>query len=395
MKILVVGGTWEGHDSDVHHSSPTTQCYQCEGTPSIVAHRIAHLLMQMNHEVKLFNGGKYVRLLRQFYTAEDYDVVVWMPEIINLPEVGYVKDVAPYVMLVTAKWNPRRKLPFVAMNMHTLEHKANLTLELFGKSEQLDEIHVYDPLGCSWYRGNNLQDALMAGIGRLGYLKSITRRKTIPSNVPGLMLSWYFDSFKSPDSPSNLHVTIPDEQAFVNVVTQYSDDFMRLRGQDMPLGGAERPQIGRCLQGMPSFRCGDKAFLSPRAPSQRYIRLEEFIPCYMDGDILRYGGSNKPSVDAPIHLSLYKHLPNINYILHAHDYIEGASFTTQSIPCGAMEEVQAVMNAIAAHYGDTNLPAYQINLKGHGSLLMASTVEGLRNIHYIKRQLPESMEVEL
>ena len=298
-------------------------------------------------------------------------------------------------MLITAKWNHRRKIPFVAMNMHTLEHKANLTLELLGNNEQLDEIHVYDPLGCSWYRGGNLQDALIASIGRLGYLRSITRRKTIPSTAPGLMLSWYFDAFKVPEAPSNIQITIPDEQTFVDVVTQYSDDFMRLRGQDMPLGSSGRPQVGRCLQGMPSFRCENKAFLSPRVPSQRYIRLEDFIPCYMDGNILRYGGGNKPSVDAPIHLALYERLPNINYILHAHDYIEGAPFTTQSIPCGALEEVQEVMDAIVAYYGDTNLPAYQINLKGHGSLLMASTVAGLCNVHYIKRQLPESMEVEL
>ncbi len=391
MKILVVGGRWEGNDK----SATLQSCYHIEGVSSETAARIAHLLTQMNHDVNLFNGGKYVGLCRQLYTAEDYDVVFWMPEIYNLPDIGYVKDVAPYVMLITGKWNPHHKIPFVAMNIHTLEHKANLTFELFGKHEQLDEIHVYDPLGCSWYRGHDLQDALLSGMSRLGYLKSITRHKTIPSNAPGLMLSWYFDAFKASEAPSGEKFAIPDKQAFVDIVTEYSDRFMELRGHDMPTGTSGRPQVGRCLQGMPSFRYEGKVFLSPRAPSQRYITLGEFIPCHMDGEVLRYGGDKKPSVDAPIHLALYEKLPNINYILHAHDYIEGAPFTTQSIPCGAIEEVDEVMKAIVKHYGDTHGSVYRLNLKGHGSLLMASTVEGLYNVHYIKRQMPEFMEVEL
>lgn len=389
MKILVVGGKWEGYDESVALQS----CYQIEGAPSETAARIAHLFAQMNHEVNLFNGGKYVGLCRQLYTAEDYDVVFWMPELHNIPDVGYVKDVAPYVMLITGVWNPHSRLPFVAMNIHTLQHKANLTFELLGNSEQLNGIHVYDPLGCSWYRGEDLQDALMFGMSRLNYLRSITRRKTVPSNAPGLMLSWYFDAFKMPEAPSGERFVIPDKQAFVDVVTEYSDRFMELRGHDMPAGATGRPQVGRCLQGMPSFRHEDKAYLSPRAPSQRYITLDEFIPCYMDGEILRYGGEKKPTVDAPVHLALYAKLPQINYILHAHDYIDGAPFTTQSIPCGAIEEVDEVMKAIELHYGDTNQSVYRLNLKGHGSLLMAATVEGLYNVRYIKRQLPEPMEV--
>lgn len=380
MKILIVGGTW--------NSTELT------GNASTTAERITYILKQMGHNVTTFNGGAYADLGRQLYIADQYEVVFWMPELHNVPDVGYVKDVAPYVMLITAKWNPDHQIPFVAMNMHTLEHKANLTFELFGNSEQLEGIHVYDPLGCSWYRGKDLHEALPAGMNRLAYLKSITRRKTVPSNTPGLMLSWYFDAFKVSDERSEMAFSIPDEQAFVDIVTQYSDDFFNLRGHEMPTGGAGRPQVGRCLQGMPSFRAGDKAFLSPRAPAQRYIQMNEFIPCYMDGDILRYGGEKKPTVDAPIHLALYAKLPQINYIVHAHDYIDGAPFTTKSIPCGAMEEVDEVMRAIRKYYNDTTLPVYRLNLKGHGSLLMASTVEGLKNMHYIKRQMPERMEVE-
>lgn len=231
-------------------------------------------------------------------------------------------------------------------------------------------------------------------MSRLTCRTSITRRKTFPSYVPGLALSWHFEAFKVPKAPDILHIPIPYKQGFVDIAAECSDQFFALRCVDIPLSGSGRPQAGRCLQGMPSFRYQDKTFLSPQAPSQRYIRLEDFIPCYMDGEILRYGSNKNPSVDAPIHLALYQPLPMINYILHAHDYIDGAPFTATSIPCGAIEEIDEIMQAIRKHYGDTNQNVYKPNLRGPSSFLMGATVADLYNVHYVARQLPEIMEVE-
>ena len=48
---------------------------------------------------------------------------------------------------------------------------------------------------------------------------------------------------------------------------------------------------------MTSFRKGDIIYVSKRNIDKKFITLDNFVPVYMDGDKLMYGGSSKPSVD--------------------------------------------------------------------------------------------------
>jgi hypothetical protein len=110
----------------------------------------------------------------------------------------------------------------------------------------------------------------------------------------------------------------------------------------------------------------------------------------MEDGKLYYCGDNKPSVDTPIQMRLYDALPNIRYMIHSHCYIENAPFTKKSIPCGAIEEVDEVLSLIDKKWGRDHF-LYCINLKGHGSIVMAKDAAMLNHIRYVGRHLPEPM----
>lgn len=151
------------------------------------------------------------------------------------------------------------------------------------------------------------------------------------------------------------------------------------------------PQIGRCGKGMPSFKQDGMIFVSRRNVPKQFIELSDFVPVYMENGQLYYCGDSKPSVDTPVQIRLYDALPEIRYMVHTHSYIKFAPFTGYAIPCGAVEEVCAVLGVVDKHFKSRTLDRYAINMKGHGSIIMASTVEGLQGYTFTKRPFPENM----
>lgn len=402
MNILLVGGTFVANMQE----SRT----KLESLRSSVVDFIYAALHNSGHKVTLFNGGDYKELQTIIQFCDCYDVVFWWPNVTDntLPKIRDVKEIAPHVILVTSKRNDGDRYSFMELTQHALAGKANLTFEFKkvnveirpGHIKPLFKIRVFDPLGCEWYNGIDTCRATLAAMERLEYLRSITRQKTIQSTTDkNLVLAWYFDQFKQPAQQSDRKVDIPDENQFVKIVRTYAERFYEIMnpGKDIKrfLGNASMrplpPQVGRCSRGMPSFKAGDYVFVSQRNIDKQFIDLEHFVPCYMEDDKLYYCGENKPSVDAPIQLRLYDALPNIRYIIHSHCYIDGATFTRKSIPCGAIEEVDEVLNLIDEFVGGRNLHLYTINLKGHGSLLMASDISLLQGVSYIGRDMPEPM----
>ena len=79
---------------------------------------------------------------------------------------------------------------------------------------------------------------------------------------------------------------------------------------------------------------------------------------------------------------------SVAYTLHSYNTnIDGAPFTKNPIPCGAIEEYNEILNV----YPEENTKDVTINLKGHGSLVMASNLEMFKDIPYISRPSPELM----
>ena len=389
MYILLVGGTWA--PSEMGGAKKSGFVEKC-----------GLALQDYGCRVVVYNGGDYEDLPLIAETAPDFDAVLWWPNVSNdLPKIRDIKENAPRIMLVNSKRNDNEKYSFMELVQRSLAIKANLTVELKKNDEGKFDIMVFDPLGCAWYNGQDIRDAMFAMARRLDFLRSITRQATVSDHTDkSLVLSWYFDRFKQEMYHSDAGIPAPDEERFIALVKRYAERFHEIMKPANNvvrfLGNASMrpmpPQVGRCSKGMPSFRCGKYIFVSQRNVNKEFIDLSHFVPTYLEDEKVYYCGENKPSVDTPIQLRLYAKLPNINYMIHSHCYVEGAPFTTMSVPCGAIEEVEEVLTALNENYGDLNGKRYILNLIGHGSLIMGERVDDLEGIVYYGRQLPEIIE---
>lgn len=398
MKILLVGGTFaEKPNADGTYgrkSGLIEKISTAIGTSKIFQSDVSSLHVE--------NGGDYSALQSLLEKTPEYNITFWFPSVENndLPKLRDVKSIAPKTMLITSKRNDNGKYSFQQLVQRALVSKSNLVFEFSKLEDNLFNTRIFDPLGCQWYNGTDIKKAVNAALERLYYLASITRQQTIQSSEnKDLILKWYFDSFKQDMTKSDKTIDVPNEQQFIDLVHKYAETFHILMnpGCDVKrfLGNCSAkpmpPQVGRCSKGMPSFRRDDYVFVSQRNVDKEYLDISHFVPVYLENNQVYYCGDNKPSVDTPIQLRLYKALPNIRYMIHSHCYIDDPRFTSKCIPCGAIEEVDEILHTIDEIYGSRNLNCYQLNLIGHGSIIMGNTVEDLKDVVYVKRPMPEHM----
>jgi hypothetical protein len=220
---------------------------------------------------------------------------------------------------------------------------------------------VFDPLGnefCS--KEENINKVADVLIKRLFELRSFTR---VPSVCVG------------DENPYT------QEQEFFEIVRDYAEKFHQLihaANQNRLLGNVSF----RCENGFPSYKDDELIYVSRRNIDKRDIQSTGFVAVRADvTHQVQYYGDNKPSVDTPIQIRLYQYYPNVKYMLHSHVYVEGAPETHSIVPCGAVEE----FDEIVALYPNRNAADFAVNLKGHGSLVLTSTVDNMRDIPFISR----------
>lgn len=354
-RILFVGGSWNLTGGK---KSSLVEKFACE-LPN----------------VKVYNGGNYNDLKSIIKSAVDYNIIIWWANVPNnLPKIRNVKTYNYKAMLITAKRNINNKYSFEDLVQRALAVKANLAVE-FTKKGDLYNMLLFDPLGNSWYSGTNIKTCANKMLERLDFIKKITREPTVLSRR------------KTEYLRKSIGI---NEQYFLELVKDYATKFTEaiFETKDVKrfLGNASF----RCPKGFPSFRYDKYIFVSKRNVSKEYISLDDFVPIYMKNNKIYYCGNNKPSVDTPIQIRLYEKLLNINYMIHSHCYIKGAPYTSCALPCGAVEESQEIYNLIKQYYNnDFSKDFYLINLTGHGSIMMSSTPDKLKNINIIGRKLPE------
>ena len=99
------------------------------------------------------------------------------------------------------------------------------------------------------------------------------------------------------------------------------------------------------------------------------------VECFTHNEKIKYLGTRKPSVDTPVQLELYKHLHEVNYMIHGPNEILGAPETENYYPCGDMREVPEILKLIRS-IGKAGM----INLKNHGFLIYANTIDQLKTL---------------
>ena len=287
-----------------------------------------------------------------------------------------IKDKFPTQMLVLGIKNNNFKN---AMNL-TLEYKANITILIN------DDIMVFYPLGNIFYKGNNIKDMFKIIINRLNFLNSITRQKTISIKNNNIKLNWYFDMFAESMIQIKDKITIPDCSEFLDIVRNYAQQYYDLF--EDKTDNHEFKRTMRCRRGMPSFRYKNNIIVSKRIITNEFITNEDMVAIYKKGENIYYYGDDKPSVDTPIHVKLYKEFNHINFIIHSHEYIKNAPFTKKVIPCGAIEEYKEIITTIKENFNYNN-NLFIVNELGHGSIILSSNLENLKQNEIKKRVIPD------
>lgn len=403
--ILIVGGNF---DNTRRPSSLVTKLYDN------IALYCDHNRDKIDiNEIKCKNGGTFEELeaiagnKNPNYDLNKFNIVFWFPNIEdnNLPKLRDLKSINPKIMLINSKRNDNNKYSFQEMIQRSLAVKANLTFEFSKNQNNYYNIRVFDPLGCIYADTASIAMAAKATLDRLAFIIKITRQPTTQaSDDKNLILKWYFDQFKQPEYQSDKNIQTPDEQKFIDIVKHYAHKFQEFMPHDCKterfVGNASfkpTPRNGRCGKGMPSFKYFDEKsnreyiFVSKRNIDKQFIELDNFVPVYLEDNKLYYCGNDKPSVDTPVQVRLYKELPQIRYMLHSHCYLEDAPYTFTAIPCGAIEEVDEVLKTIDTYYNNRNMEIYRLNMIGHGSIVMTSDLKYFENLKYKARILPEKV----
>lgn len=371
-KILFVGGNWDLEG----------------GRHSKIVNEFAKYLP----EATVFNGGNYNDLNAILESCINYDIVIWWANVPNeLPKIKNIKDINYKAMLVSSKRNVDNKYSFQDLLQRSFALKSNLTIE-FSKNNNLYNMKLFDPLGNIWYEGTKIKECSEELMDRLNFIKSITRESTVSSEENIGALAWFFNTFKEEMYKSENNPTVPIKKVFLNLVKEYASKFAEATFETKDVKRFLGNASFRCPKGFPSFREGKYIFVSKRNVNKEFIGIDEFVPVYLENGKIYYCGDSKPSVDTPIQVRLYELLPNINYMIHSHCYIDGAPFTQKSLPCGAIEEIEEILELLEKEYGnDFNKDFYLINLVGHGSIMMSKNPEQLMNIDVVGRKLPENM----
>jgi len=369
MKLLFVAGTFD----DKGKMSGYAEKFH--------AHMKYYIKIPRNYT--FINGGYASELTDIVKEVKDFDVVIWTANVPNnYPKyVEEIKKVNPKCLLITSKRNDGDKYSFMHLLAKALKIKSNLVIEFKKDDAGIIAATLFDPLGNIFCEDCTDMGVLTKTLfKRIEELLSFTRVQSVCGGpiVEDLVL---------PDDDVELNKFCQLIQGYAAKYHEFvhSNDTSRLLGN----------VSFRCESGFPSFR--DKIrkniiYVSKRNIDKREIKPDGFVPVMLtDDSVVHYFGDNKPSVDTPIQIKLYNYYKNVNFILHSHVYVEKGLNTKTIIPCGAVEEFDEIQEALSPYAAIANV---KINLKGHGSIVLAYWLPGLENISYIKRAVPERHEVE-
>lgn len=341
MSMFIVGGTF---DKD-------------GGKPSYF---VDEMLLMLN--IEGINGGYLSDLELNF---DGVDTLIWMPNISNAEDkiLPSIKIKYPHIRLIQSKTITKGNYTDSDVVGRLLKSHSALGIT-FDKKPRGYLFKVLDPLGnllCRTYLLGILCHTLKK---RVDMLKDMTRM-----------------SSTSVGEVKSFHI----EDEFTDVVRKFGTEFSTFVNAVNPnrlLGNAST----RCESGFPAVREADRIFVSKRNVDKKTLSSVDFVEVEFSNSTINYYGNNKPSVDTPTQLLIFKHFPNIKYMIHGHVYVKGAPMTYDKIPCGFLEEFDSVLEEVP----DTSTKNFAVNLRGHGCLIACSDLSYFRTVEFEGRPFPEA-----
>ena len=204
---------------------------------------------------------------------------------------------------------------------------------------------LIDALGNEWYNGSSLEELSQCIVSLYNWTKQAVRINTIQD-----------DSLKKEEHP------------FLKELIEINNSlakFVKKQCGDRFFGNIST----RCQQLFPSTSSNFGIYVSPRNSNKEELTFEDMV--YVNSD-MHYKGDKKPSVDSPCQIEIYKRHPELHYLIHGHAFIKEAPTTENYYLCGDVREAVEVSSLIKGNGA--------INLKNHGFLIYAETIEDLESV---------------
>lgn len=325
MKVLLVGGNF-GEILEKRESGIIKKIYTEFQSPA--------------SEIDVINGGKLTDLPDNI---KGYDLILWMINIDNSEQKYYPsKDQGSVLICSKVMRSGYTRIDSLSriFKMH-----GNAVIEIYKDDPHNVRFCFLDALGNEWYNGSDITSLVKQVLSFYIFTKSAVRINTTQIESP---------------AEHNLRGLIEANKRLQGLVMS--------RCGNRFFGNIST----RCTKLFPSMRDSEAMYVSPRNVPKENIRPEDMI-VYMSGD--NYYGDHKPSVDSPTQIRLYHELPNINFMIHGHATFQGIITTRNYRLCGDIREVQEVLELVKP---DDVL--FRINLKNHGFLIGAYSLEMLNDI---------------
>lgn len=361
--VYIVAGTFDSHG----------------GKPSgYMTRLITTIKSQLQNDYSMFsfkNGGSISDLKESMAIAVQCDVVLWFADVPSSENVEkthlLLKKQNPTMTLFISKrnWEPER--PVISLISRALQAHAQRILELQKHSNGMILSRLLDPLGNVYGDFDGFIPNVAFHISTA--IKELTNLTRIRSVMVGP------NTFK------------PNCEDFCSLSREVADKLTLVMKTETVSSRFFGNASFRCHSGFPAIKQNNIIYVSPRNVDKKLLLPDQFVPCELDiFPTVKYYGDIKPSVDAPIQISLFNELPHMNYSLHGHAYIKGLGFTKKALPCGVLEEVKEILNC-----DDIFKPLIAVNLLGHGFMVMSDTISSMKEFfssnEIIARSVPENL----
>lgn len=311
------------------------------GTPK--ASGIIRKISEHFDQPSIINGGE----LNQLPTTISSDLILWMPNINNEQPKHYPKKGIGDVLICSKVMREEYSIADAVSRIFRMHGNAVIAIY---KNDSIVAFKLIDALGNFWYNGSDISQLCIAIKEFYAFTKSAIRMNSNNVEMPIPEINDDINRFIDLNKKLSKHIQISCGQRFFGNLST------------------------RCQKLFPTCKAENSGvFVSPRNVDKSEITSNDMVYVRLLNDAVIYAGDHKPSVDSPIQLLIYSKFPNINYMIHGHAFIEGAIETKTYCLCGDVREVDEVSSLITTKFG-------AINLKNHGFLIFADTLDNLANL---------------
>ena len=320
MKTLIVGGNFSQTKS------------------SKIIDEIGKYISKSFSEVEILNGGKIENLPRHL----DFDLTIWMPNIVNEEQKHYPTKKQGSVLICSKVMRDGYKDIDAVSRIFRMHGNAVIAIY---KDKKPFIFRLIDALGNEWYSGSSLEELSHCIMSFYNWTKQAIRINIVQDN-----------SLREEEHP------------FLKELIEINNSlarFVKRQCGDRFFGNIST----RCQQLFPSSSSSFGIYVSPRNSNKEELTSDDMV--YVNSD-MHYKGDKKPSVDSPCQIEIYKRHPELHYMIHGHAFIKEAPTTENYYLCGDVREADEVSSIIKGKGA--------INLKNHGFLIYAETIEDLEAV---------------